>query len=94
MKLTLLSAAAGLVWGVAVAFLNAFITKKMASRGDRALAAGGLIRTLVDAAALAAVFLLRNVIPLRYEVVLIATAIALSLVSIVLSYRLAASMKK
>ena len=87
------SVLAGLVWGGAVGFVNLLVTKKVISSSPEQISAVSLLRTLIDVAALAAVYFTRRLLPLRFEATLIATAVTLSLVSILLSFRLAASMK-
>ena len=87
------SVLAGLVWGGAVGFVNLPVTKKVISSSPEKISAVSLLRTLIDVAALAAVYFTRRLLPLRFEATLIATAVTLSLVSILLSFRLAASMK-
>jgi hypothetical protein len=87
------SVLAGLVWGGAVGFVNLLVTKKVISSSPEKISAVSLLRTLIDVAALAAVYFTRRLLPLRFEATLIATAVTLSLVSILLSFRLAASMK-
>ena len=91
---TALSVVAGLVWGGIFAVINAFITKKMVSGGDRQISSMSLIRTLIDAFALAVVYFTRNLLPLRFEVTLISAAAAMSIVGIVVAFRTAASMKQ
>ncbi len=87
------SVLAGLVWGGAVGFVNLLVTKKVISSSPEKISAVSLLRTLIDVAALAAVYFTRRLLPLRFAATLIATAVTLSLVSILLSFRLAASMK-
>lgn len=87
------SVLAGLVWGGAVGLVNLLVTKKVISSSPEKISAVSLLRTLIDVAALAAVYFTRRLLPLRFEATLIATAVTLSLVSILLSFRLAASMK-
>ena len=87
------SVLAGLVWGGAVGFVNLLVTKKVISSSPEKISAVSLLRTLIDVAALAAVYFTRRLLPLWFEATLIATAVTLSLVSILLSFRLAASMK-
>lgn len=88
-----LSILAGLLWGGAAGLVNLLITKKMLKGPAERLTAMGLLRAFIDVAALAAVYFTRKLLPLRFEITLIATAVTLSLVTILLSFRLAASMK-
>ena len=90
----LLSILAGLVWGGLFGLLGAAVTKKMASGDERKILSLSTVRLLLDAAALAAVYFARHLLPLRFEYTLIASAVALSLVGIVAAFRIAASMKK
>ena len=83
-----LGAAAGLVWGILIALLNNRITKaSLKTEKTVALMGANVARTLVDLAALGLVFLLRNQLPFRFDAALIATAIGLSITTIVLAYR-------
>lgn len=93
MTIILLSVLAGLLWGALAGLVNTLVTKKMAGGDARLLSAMSLVRTFIDVAALAAVYFTRKLLPLRFEYVLIATAISLSLFTIVASFRLSASMK-
>lgn len=89
-----LSVIAGLVWGSLFGLIGALITKKMVSGSDRMISSMSLVRTLLDVVALAAVYFTRNLLPLRFEVTLIATAVALSLIGIIAAFRTAAALKK
>ena len=82
-------ALAGLVWGALAALLNREINKKALEKNStNAMLAANMARTAVDIAALAAVFFLRKVLPFRFEAMLVGTAVSLSLLTIVFSYRL------
>ena len=79
---------AGLVWGGLCGLLNTRILKKAIEKNDNnALMTSNLLRLLVDAAALGAVFLLRGVLPFSFEGMLVGTAVALSLVTIAFAFR-------
>jgi len=85
-----LAVLAGAVWGVLVALLNMAIMKRCLHKNtNSAIMIGNLARTLLDLAAMAAVFLLRDVLPLPYVFVLVGTAAGLSITTIICSYRLA-----
>lgn len=85
-----LAVLAGAVWGVAMALLNMLIMRAALKKNkDRDLMAANLVRTVLDLAAFAAVFLVRNILPLPYTFVLVGTAIGLSMTTIVYSFRLA-----
>ena len=89
-----IAAVCGAVWGAAAAFLNFFISKRGVAKNNTAsLLGANAARMVVDIAALGLVFLLRNVLPFPFEVTLIATAISMSLVTIVCAYRLSGQMK-
>jgi hypothetical protein len=94
MSIVVFSVLAGLIWGGLVGLANMLVTRKMMRGGANMLTAMSLVRTFVDVAALAAVYFTRDLLPLRFEVVLITTAVVLSLVTIVVSFRLSASLKK
>lgn len=87
----IISALAGLVWGFLAALLNAFVTKKcIAKQSTNAIMVSNLVHMLVDVAALAAVFLVRNLSWLNFAVAIVATAAALSITTIVFTFKLAA----
>ena len=79
---------AGLAWGALAAVLNRLINKKALEKSStNALMAANIGRTAVDLAALGAVFLARGLLPFPYEAMLIGTAVALSLVSLIFAFR-------
>ncbi len=92
--ITLWSVAAGLVWGTLFGLIGARVTKKMASGSEKEISSMSLVRTVMDVIALAAVYFTRNLLPLRFEVTLVSTAVALTLIGIVAAFRIAAQMKK
>ena len=92
--ITLWSVAAGLVWGTLFGLIGARVTKKMASGSEREISSMSLVRTVMDVIALAAVYFTRNLLPLRFEVTLVSTAVSLTLIGIVAAFRIAAQMKK
>ena len=84
----LIGVLAGLAWGALWGWVNTLILNKALQKKDaNAIMAGNLGRLLVDALALSAVFLLRKVLPFPYEAMLIATALALSAVTLVFAFR-------
>ena len=92
--MTVLAALCGLVWGAAAAFLNFAISRKSVTKDSTAALTGAsVLRLIVDFAALGLVFLLRNVLPFRFDVTLVATAIAMSLTTIFCAYRLSGQLK-
>ena len=73
------SMGAGLVFGLAVALFNTWIVHRaMKKNSGAALSVAMAVRMLLDMLALAAVYLTRHVLPLRFEPTLIATAVGLS----------------
>ncbi len=80
----------GLIWGALAALLGGVVTRRsLAKNSTSALMAGNLLRTLIDLTALGIVFLLRKLLPFDYTWMLIAAAVALSIGTIVISYRIA-----
>ena len=80
----------GLVWGALAALLGGLVTRRaFAKNSTSAVMVGNLLRTLIDLTALGAIFLLRNLLPFDYTWTLIAAAVALSIGTIVISYRIA-----
>ena len=92
--ITVWSVAAGLVWGTLFGLIGARVTKKMANGSEREISSMSLVRTVMDVIALAAVYFTRNLLPLRFEVTLVSTAVSLTLIGIVAAFRIAAQMKK
>ena len=85
----------GLVWGAAAALVNAKISADALKKNkSSAVQAAGAGRMAVDIAALGIVFLLRGVLPLPYEVVLVATAVSLSLFTILFAFRMSRAEKE
>lgn len=83
-----IGAVLGLLWGGAFGLLNGWILKKAVANGEsNAVLAANLGRMAIDLVALGSVFLLRGLLPIPYEPVLIATAAALSLMSILTAFR-------
>ncbi len=79
---------AGLVWGALIGLVNTLIMKKSLKKNDSNLVmAANLARMVLDLAALGLVFLLRNLLPFPYEPMLVGTAVALSIVSLVFAFR-------
>lgn len=81
---------AGLVWGAAAAAANIALTKRSVKKQTTsAILTGSILRTAVDIAALAAIFLLRNVLPFDYRLMLVGTAASLSILTIVAAFKIA-----
>ena len=79
----------GLLWGALVAWLNYRINKKALEKNNtKAIVTANSVRMLIDIAALAAVFLLRNVLPFNFETTIAGTAASLGLLTVVFAFRL------
>ena len=88
-------ALAGLAWGALAAFINYGINKAaLKKNSNTSLMAANMARMAVDLIALGAVYLLRKRLPFSFEATIIATAITLSLLTIVFAYRLIKPEKK
>lgn len=84
----LLGILAGLVWGALCGGVNVHIMKRAIQKGkDQAVMTANALRMAVDLAALGLVFLVRKLLPFPYEAMLIGTAVALSVVTIVFAFR-------
>ena len=85
-----IGAVAGLLWGALIAFLNSRISKKaLEKNGTRSIMIANLSRMLIDIAALAAVFLLRNAAPWSFEAAIVGTACSLGMLTVVFAFVLA-----
>ena len=85
----------GLIWGAAAALVNSKISAAALKKNTgSAIQAASVSRMAVDIAALGLVFLLRKVLPLPFEVLLIATAVSLSLMTILLAFRMSRALKE
>ena len=85
-----LAVLAGLVWGALAAVVNYFITKKsLEKNSNTAVMGSGILRTAIDVAALSAIFLARSILPFDFTYMLIAAAVAMSIGTIVFTFRLA-----
>ena len=81
---------AGLVWGALAALANGGIAKACVKKnGKGAAGASNILSTLVSLVFFAAVVLLRNVLPFRYEGMLVGTAISMSMLGIVIAFNMA-----
>ena len=80
-------ALAGLLWGALAAFVNLKINQAALKKSSNAAMLGAnTARTAVDLIALGTVFLLRKRLPFSFEATIIATAVSLSLLTVVLAY--------
>ena len=90
-----IGAVTGLLWGALVAWLNSRISKKAIEKNStKAMMLASLLRTALDIAALALVFLLRNVLPGNFEATIVGTAASLGLLTVYFAYRLSKPEKK
>ena len=90
-----IAAVVGLVWGALAAFVNSRITIKcLAKNTAKAITVMNLAHMAVDVVALAIVFLVRGLLPCSFEATLIATAAALSIVTIIFTYKISYNEKK
>ena len=84
-----LGALAGLAWGALAAFINYRINRAAIRKNTNAsVMAANLARMAVDLVVLGTVYLLRKLLPFSFEAAIIATAITLSVLTIVFAYRL------
>ena len=85
----LIGAVTGLLWGALIAWLNSRISKRAIEKNDtKAIMAASIGRTVIDLAALAAVFLLRKVLPGNFEATIVGTAASLGLLTVYFAFRL------
>ena len=90
-----IGAVTGLLWGALVAWLNSRINKKAIEKNStKAMLTASFLRTAIDVAALAAVFLLRNVLPGNFEATIVGTAASLGMLTVYFAYRLSKPEKK
>lgn len=83
---------AGLVWGASAALLNGYVSKKCVDKNtSSAMMTASIIRIVVDLFAVGLVLVLKNHLPFSYEGAVIGTVISLSMLTIVISYRIANS---
>ncbi len=85
-----LSIIGGAIWGLLDALLNAYLMKRAVAKNDiKSVSLCNILRFVVDVAALAIVFLLRNVIPMHFTAAIISTAAAMSIFTIVFTFKIA-----
>ena len=90
-----IGAVIGLLWGALIAWLNSRINKKALEKNTtKAVLSANVTRTAIDLAALAAVFLLRNVLPFSFEATIVGTAASLGLLTVFFAFQLARPDKK
>ena len=81
----------GIVWGCIGAFINCSITKAAIKKNkDSAMLIANLLRITVDIVLLGIIVLMRNLIPFSFELALVGTVAALSIVNIVFAFKMAA----
>lgn len=80
----------GLVWGACAAILNAAIMKHFLKKQNTAmLMAGNIIRFFVDILALGLCLLLRSSEVISFYTAIVGTAVSLSILTIVFTYKIA-----
>lgn len=90
-----IGAVVGLLWGALAAFMNSRITKSALKKGSNNAVMGmNAAHMFVDLVALAVVFFLRRLLPFSFEATLIATAAAMSILTIVFNYSMSFDDKK
>lgn len=83
---------AGLVWGALAAVVNYLIMKKSLEKNtNNAVLGSSMLRTAIDVAALGAIFLARSILPFDFTYMLIASAVAMSIGTILFTFKLAKS---
>lgn len=91
----LLGALAGLVWGGLWALLNCAISKRAIEKNsEKAVMTANALRMVIDVAALGSVFLARKLLPFSPELMLVGTAAALSMITIIFAFRVAGGKNK
>ncbi len=94
----LLGGLAGLAFGLAVSYCNMLLTKRAVKKKDgsgvNAVMSTNVLRQLINIAALAVVFLLRNVVPLPFYGTIIGAAIGLSAGSVLFIWLLTKQMER
>lgn len=91
----LIGAVVGLLWGALAAFVNSRITKSAIKKGtNSAIMTMNFAHMFIDLVALAVVFFLRRLLPFSFEATLIATAAAMSIITIIFNYSMSFDDKK
>ena len=84
-----IGAGVGRLWGALVAWVNSRINRRAIEKNDtKAMMSASLTRTVIDIAALGAVFLLRNVLPFNFEATIAGTAASLGLLTVYFAFQL------
>ena len=85
----------GLIWGAAVALVNAKISANALKKNDtKAVQTASYARMAVDIAALGLVFLAGKLLSRSLDIMLVATAITMSLVTMFFAFRMSKAEKK
>ena len=78
----------GLAWGGLAAVVNMRISRGAIRKNSTGIILGAsAARMLVDLVTLGVIFLLRDVLPFRFEWMMVAAALAMSLCTVVFAYR-------
>ena len=82
----------GMCWGTAAAFAGSRLLKKALEKKDvRYFNRMNTLKIIVDVAAIAVLFFLRNVLPFNSVAAMFGTAVAVSVLSTVFSFKIAAA---
>lgn len=88
-----IGAIVGIVWGALAAIVNSFITKSCIAKGtQKAITSMNAAHMVNDLIALAVVYFLRHVLPFSFEATIIGTAVSLSLLSVILTFKMGKKM--
>lgn len=86
----LLGVLIGIVWGAVAALIIAAINKKCVDEnGEGTSGSANFLNTLVSVIAFAAVVFFKDILPGRYEGILVGTALSMSMLGIVFAFLLA-----
>lgn len=89
---TFISVISGLCWGSAVAFANSRLLKKAIEKQSvKHFNRINTLRVIIDVAAIAVLFFLKSVLPINSIIAMLSTAVAISVLSTVLSFKIAAA---
>lgn len=88
-----IGAIVGLVWGALAAVINSLITKSCIAKGtQKAITTMNAVHMANDLVALAVVYFLRHILPFSFEAAIIGTAVSLSLLSVIITFKMGKKM--
>ena len=83
---------AGLVWGAAGAVIIGIVTKKCVEKNTpQAMTVSNVVKFAVYIVFFMAVYLARNLLPFSYEAAVIGTVLALAMLQVVITFKIANS---